>query len=279
MSVLFPLLLLLSSLTLSALAQATCSAAMAPYILPSLNTTQKLAISSPPQGAEVFDTTQNALSVYNGTTWQMLNPSFPDGLTVVGNLSVEGSLTMTSTTQALVPPTMNTTQKTAIDNPPQGGVVFDTTQGALNVYSGTAWQPFMTSWQPFTTTITATTTNPTISSGAIVTSYYMVYGKMMFVYFTLYQTGGGTGGDGTYLFSIPPGFTFNSGIVTGYNGDSEILTPVIGSATLQGTQGYCFVYSTTTYMISTYDQTYASSTSYVMSGANSLSASLQFPID
>jgi len=274
MSVLFPfLLLLLSSLTLSALAQATCSAAMAPYILPSLNTTQKLAIVSPPQGAEVFDTTQGALNVYSGTTWQMLNPSFPDGLTV------EGSLTMTSTTAALVPPTMTTAQKTAIANPPQGGVVFDTTQGALNVYSGTAWQPFMTSWQPFTTTITATTTNPTISSGAIVTSYYMVYGKMMFVYFTLYQTGGGTGGDGTYLFSIPPGFTFNSGIVTGYNGGSKILTPVIGSATLQGTQGYCFVYSTTTYMISTYDQTYASSTSYVMSGANSLSASLQFPID
>jgi hypothetical protein len=129
MSVLFPfLLLLLSSLTLSALAQATCSAAMAPYILPSLNTTQKLAISSPPQGAEVFDTTQGALNVYSGTTWQMLNPSFPDGLAI------------SSTTAALVPPTMNTTQKTAIANPPEGGVVFDTTQDFLNVYSGTTWQ-------------------------------------------------------------------------------------------------------------------------------------------
>jgi len=56
-------------------------------------------------------------------------------------LTVEGSLTMTSTTAALVPPTMTTAQKTAIANPPQGGVVFDTTQLALNVYTGTAWQP------------------------------------------------------------------------------------------------------------------------------------------
>jgi len=134
MSVLFPLLLLLSSLTLSALAQATCSAAMAPYILPSLNTTQKLAISSPPQGAEVFDTTQGALNVYSGTTWQMLNPSFPDGLAI------------SSTTAALVPPTMNTTQKTAIANPPEGGVVFDTTQDFLNVYSGTTWQSLGPTW-------------------------------------------------------------------------------------------------------------------------------------
>jgi len=51
---------------------------------------------------------------------------------------------MTSTTQALVPPTMNTTQKTAIDNPPQGGVVFDTTQGALNVFNGNAWKQMAT---------------------------------------------------------------------------------------------------------------------------------------
>jgi len=129
MSALFLLLLLLlSSLTLSALAQTACNTALSPFVLPNVNTTQKLAIVSPPEGAEVFDTTQNALSVYNGTVWQMLNPSFPDGLTI------------SSTTAALVPPAMTTTQKTAITSPSQGAVVFDSTQGALNVYSGTTWQ-------------------------------------------------------------------------------------------------------------------------------------------
>jgi len=133
MSALFLLLLLLlSSLTLSALAQTACNTALSPFVLPNVNTTQKLAIVSPPEGAEVFDTTQNALSVYNGTVWQMLNPSFPDGLTI------------SSTTAALVPPAMTTTQKTAITSPSQGAVVFDSTQGALNVFNGNAWKQMAT---------------------------------------------------------------------------------------------------------------------------------------
>lgn len=65
----------------------------------------------------------------------------------------------------------------------------------------------------FTTTITATTTAPTPGTIATNVSYYLQMGKTLFVTFNYSTTTGGNAGSGTYLFSIPTGFTINTSIV------------------------------------------------------------------
>lgn len=69
-------------------------------------------------------------------------------------------------------------------------------------------------WTSFTTTITAVTTNPTQGAGATKTSYYLQEGKVLRIVFNYKQTAAGTAGSGTYLFSIPAGFTINTTVVS-----------------------------------------------------------------
>jgi hypothetical protein len=54
--------------------------------------------------------------------------------------SVSAILQVTSTTKGVGFPTMTTTQKNAITSPIAGLVVFDTTLGALCIYTGSAWK-------------------------------------------------------------------------------------------------------------------------------------------
>jgi len=57
----------------------------------------------------------------------------------INNLSVNGQLSMSSTTQGFLPPRMTTTQKNAIASPAAGLMVYDTTLNKLCVYT-TAWE-------------------------------------------------------------------------------------------------------------------------------------------
>lgn len=70
-------------------------------------------------------------------------------LTIGGNLSVTGNLTagttpsaavdINSTTKGFLPPRMNTTQRNAIASPAAGLLIYNTSEGAYNFYTGTAW--------------------------------------------------------------------------------------------------------------------------------------------
>lgn len=63
-----------------------------------------------------------------------------DGTVGIGGAPVtNGLLTLTSTTQAFVPPRMTSTQMTAITSPIAGMVVYNSTSNAVNVYNGSAW--------------------------------------------------------------------------------------------------------------------------------------------
>jgi len=100
------LLLLTSFLTLSALAQTACNTALSPFVLPNVNTTQKLKIVSPPEGAEVFDTTQGALNVFNGNAWKQMATVFAGSQSFAnpGYYTFTGGLIVQWQTLILSPP-------------------------------------------------------------------------------------------------------------------------------------------------------------------------------
>lgn len=56
-----------------------------------------------------------------------------------GDLTVSGSLEMTSTTKGFLPPRMTTTQRNAIASPVAGLLIYNTTEGAYNFYTGSSW--------------------------------------------------------------------------------------------------------------------------------------------
>jgi hypothetical protein len=86
-------------------------------------------------------------------------------------------------------------------------------------------------WTSFTTTITATTTSPTLGSGTVLTSAYLQIGKLLYIVMNLSQTSAGVAGSGTYLFSIPSGFTINTAISGTSSTASPYSFPVFGSCT------------------------------------------------
>jgi hypothetical protein len=59
----------------------------------------------------------------------------------VGTASVNASalLTMASTTQGFLPPSMTSTQKSAISSPASGLVVYDNVLNQIGFYNGTTW--------------------------------------------------------------------------------------------------------------------------------------------
>lgn len=70
------------------------------------------------------------------------NPTIPVQIGRSGNsLATEifGGLTVTSTSNAFIPPRMTTVQRDAIASPAAGMVVYNTTTGVLNFHNGSAW--------------------------------------------------------------------------------------------------------------------------------------------
>jgi len=198
--------------------------------------------------------TTNQIDAVNGVLSLPTTLVVPGSLTVSGTLDgplyITGNLDMISNTSVLLPPRMTSTQKTAIPSPPQGGVVYDTTQNALNVFDGTYWQPFMTSWQTYACTITATVTNPTYSGTLI--CRYMVMGKMLFLMMTYTQTVAGTAGSGYYTFDLPSGYSISSQIPL-LNTTNGVICP-LGTASAWNNGGWnlggaAYAYSPTTFVI------------------------------
>jgi hypothetical protein len=87
------------------------------------------------------------------------HPSLPNGIAVksypfaaadVGNvLNATGFggtpnalaiVDMQSTTQGFLPPRMTTTQRNAINSPPEGLVIYNLTTHKLNVFTGSVWE-------------------------------------------------------------------------------------------------------------------------------------------
>ncbi len=70
-----------------------------------------------------------------------------------------------------------------------------------------------TDWAQFTMTVTGTSSNP--SKGTIVTdaAYWRRVGSCMEIVYTFEQSSGGTAGSGTYLYSLPSGYSINTSLV------------------------------------------------------------------
>ena len=72
----------------------------------------------------------------------MINTTSNDGvnkLQVNGGATFAGGLTVTSTTQGLLPPRMTTTQKNAISSPAEGLMLYDLTLHQMSYYNGSTW--------------------------------------------------------------------------------------------------------------------------------------------
>lgn len=94
-----------------------------------------LAISGPPiAGTNATLTRTQALWVQSGVA------RFDGTASVGGAPAASAALTVTSTTQGVLFPRMTATQRDAIASPAAGLVVYNTTSGKLNVYTGAAWE-------------------------------------------------------------------------------------------------------------------------------------------
>jgi len=157
-------------------------------------------------------------------------------------------------------------------------------------YGTAVISPNVNIWTLYTPVITATTTTPTIGSGTTLKGYYMQNGKILNLQMFLSQTSSGTAGSGTYLFTIPTGFTINTAITGVYSSSAPFPLPTIGVATADignnvanlGT-GSAIVYSTTQFFIlivSSGNPNYAVNDNYfsLANGNLAYSANLSIPI-
>lgn len=122
-----------------------------------------------------------------------------------------------------------------------------------NAAGSASWSPVViTPWISFTTTITATITSPTLGTNTAY-SFYAQVGKILFVSYQITMTSAGTtGGNGNYLFNLPPGFVFST-LYTFPNTSSNVGS-ALGSAFCHRTgtangNGYCAAYDITHYNI------------------------------
>lgn len=101
------------------------------------------------------------------------------------------------------------------------GYTFPLSDGSANQIlqsnaAGTGfWGAATKVWTAYTCNITGSTTNPTQGTGAVKNAYYLQVGKILFLAFWYTQGASpGTAGSGTYLFSLPTGYSIDSTIIT-----------------------------------------------------------------
>lgn len=135
-------------------------------------------------------------------------------------------------------------------------------------------------WTAYTGTISGTATNPTLGAGATIFSYYLQFGKLLFVSFSLVNAAGSTNGGGNYLFNIPSQFTLDqpisSGLTVSSIGEAQGLsgtTPGAGFACATGNRSFMMLLITAPGV-----PYFASSTFFNLSTGCYLSANLQMPI-
>lgn len=100
-----------------------------------ITTAATLFVDGPPT-AGTNATITNALAFWIGSGVAR----FDGQVSVGGNAAASAALTVTSTTQGVLFPRMTATQRDAIASPAAGLVVYNTTSGKLNVYTGAAWE-------------------------------------------------------------------------------------------------------------------------------------------
>lgn len=139
-------------------------------------------------------------------------------------------------------------------------------------------------WIAFTTSITATTTAPTFGTGTQIKSYYLQQGKLLSVRFLLIGTATGSNiGSGTYLFSIPSGFSMNTSIVS-FNNTAFSLGSAFAFLSAFSTygSGSAVAYDSTHYaaflFLSSSGGNYLSSGWFQATASPTYSMSLQIPI-
>lgn len=137
-------------------------------LIPRLTQGERDAITAPPQGLLIFNTSSNSFQYYGTSTWLNITnsgivtgapnkvPRFlgiwgltPGVMTDDGNgVSINNTsavangsalLDMTSTTKGLLIPRMTTAQRDAINTPAVGLLIFDTNLNAFMFFNGTDW--------------------------------------------------------------------------------------------------------------------------------------------
>jgi hypothetical protein len=137
-------------------------------LIPRMLQTERDAITAPPQGLMIFNTTSNSFQYNNGSVWLnithsgILNglpnkvPRFvglwglangimtDDGNGIsINNTSASADassiLDMTSTSKGILIPRMTTAQRTAITTPANGLLVYDVTLSGFMFYNGSVW--------------------------------------------------------------------------------------------------------------------------------------------
>jgi len=107
-------------------------------------------------------------------------------------------------------------------------------------------QLVMSDWISYTPTIGATTTPPTLGTGASMQAAYRRIGDSMQIAITYTQTGGGSVGSGTYLFPLPGSFTMDTNKISLSAGvQSKGGVGIASWYGIRGIAGYAVAYNST----------------------------------
>jgi hypothetical protein len=175
-----------------------------------------LQFPSNPSTGQTYQSGSLATYVYNGEAWDVQT---------VGALSVTSASFATSASRAVSSATATSASFSTTAS-------FVVTAQTASFLAGNAWIQT-------TTTIGATTTAPT--KGTVATDfirYRQVAPKEYEVDMMYYQTGGGSSGNGDYLFTLPGGLQFsNAAYWFNTNTGGVDSTPVKNGAIIRGSYG------------------------------------------
>ena len=109
-------------------------------------------------------------------------------------------------------------------SPVNGMHIYETDTGKLQKWNGSAWKPVASGRSTYTPVLTATTTNPTLGTGAVQNGYYFYQSEsIVAVFYIRFGTSGNTFGAGNYQVSIP---------VTAATPFGSTIHPAVGSVQL-----------------------------------------------
>lgn len=103
-------------------------------------------------GLTIYNSTTNAINVYNGSSWTVPCYSLIDNVTGSGAtangvaINTSGAppdasaiLDISSVSKGLLLPSLTSTQRDTLPSPAQGLLIYNTTDGAIEYWTGTAW--------------------------------------------------------------------------------------------------------------------------------------------
>lgn len=93
----------------------------------------------------------------------------------------------------------------------------------------------VTDWQSYTPTVTAVTSNPTPGTGVTSAARWRRVGDSIEIVYYYGQTGAGSGGTGTYLWSLPNGYSIDTNKVTTSTAQIGTLAHILGNGQVSST--------------------------------------------